>query len=193
MIVNSTNCSIVSLRVTQRPTLSSIPYPPYNPPLCSLRNRKNINSMDKENILDPRQEKYLNWLCMPASGRVPSSQEKYAQQEGIDPTTLRRWQKKPSFKAEWAKRVDDLQGSPERSQKLLDSLYAKALDGDNKAAQLYLQATNRLAPTQIKVEHSQKLEEISDAELDALIARAALGEKHIREETESFARELEEL
>jgi hypothetical protein len=94
--------------------------------------------MDKENILDPRQEKYLNWLCTPASGRIPSSQEKYAQQESIDPTTLRRWQKKPSFKAEWAKRVEDLQGSPERSQKLLDSLYTKALDGDNKAAQLYL-------------------------------------------------------
>jgi hypothetical protein len=149
--------------------------------------------MDKENILDVRQEKYLNWLCTPASARIPASQEKYAQQEGIDPTTLRRWQKKPSFKSEWAKRVEDLQGSPERSQKLLDSLYAKALDGDNKAAQLYLQATNRLAPTQIKVEHSQKLDEISDAELDALIARAALGEKHIRQETADFARELKSL
>ena len=150
--------------------------------------------MDKEqSILDIRQEKYLNWLCTPASIRMPASQEKYAQAENIDSSTLRRWQKKPSFKAEWAKRVDDLQGSPERSQKLLDSLYAKALEGDNKAAQLYLQATNRLAPTQIKVEHSQKLEEISDAELDALIARAALGEKHIRQETESFARELKEL
>lgn len=149
--------------------------------------------MDKETILDVRQEKYLNWLCTPASLRIPASQEKYAQQENIDSSTLRRWQKKPSFKAEWAKRVDDLQGSPERSQKLLDSLYAKALDGDNKAAQLYLQATNRLAPTQIKVEHSQKLEEISDAELDALIARAALGEKHIRQETADFARELKEL
>jgi hypothetical protein len=82
---------------------------------------------------------------------------------------------------------------PERSQKLLDALYAKALDGDNKAAQLYLQATNRLAPTQIKVEHSQKLDEISDAELDALIARAALGEKHIRQETANFAKELKSL
>jgi hypothetical protein len=149
--------------------------------------------MDKENILDVRQEKYLNWLCTPASARIPASQEKYAQQEGIDPTTLRRWQKKQSFKSEWAKRVEDLQGSPERSQKLLDSLYTKALDGDNKAAQLYLQATNRLAPTQIKVEHSQKLDEISDAELDALIARAALGEKHIRQETADFAKELKSL
>jgi hypothetical protein len=37
------------------------------------------------------------------------------------------------------------------------------------------------------------LEEISDAELDALIARAALGEKHIRQETADFARELKSL
>lgn len=101
--------------------------------------------------------------------------------------------KKPHFKMEWAKRIEELQGSPERSQKLLDSLYTKALEGDNKAAQLYLQATNRLAPTTIKVEHTTKLDEISDADLDALIAQAALGEKHIRQETANFARELKDL
>ena len=106
-----------------------------------------------DNILDERQEKFLNWLLVPQSHRVPSSQEKYAIQEGVDETTLRRWKKKPMFKMEWERRVTDLQQSPERTQKILDSLYARALEGDNNSAKLYLQATNRLAPTQLHVEH----------------------------------------
>ena len=126
-----------------------------------------------DNILDPRQEKFLNWLCTPANGRMPSSQEKYAIQEGVDETTLRRWKKKPAFKMEWEKRISEQQQSPERTQKLLDNLYERALAGDNNSAKLYLQATNRLAPTQVQVEHSTKPSEITDQELDALIASVA--------------------
>jgi len=137
--------------------------------------------MDTDNVLDPRQEKYLQWLCLPAPLREPTSKEKYAKEHGVDQSTLRRWEKKPAFKAEWEKRVNDLQGSPERTQRLLDSLYEAALGGDNKAAQLYLQATNRFAPTQIKVEHKQTLAELTDEELDALIAQEA---KVLRQERE---------
>lgn len=46
-----------------------------------------------DNILDPRQEKYLNWLMQPVGYRVPTSQEKYAAEEGVDETTLRRWKR----------------------------------------------------------------------------------------------------
>lgn len=137
--------------------------------------------MDTENVLDPRQEKYLQWLCLPQPMREPSSKEKYAKENSVDVTTLRRWEKKPAFKAEWEKRVNDLQGSPERTQRLLDYLYEAALSGDNKAAQLYLQATNRFAPTQIKVEHKQTLAELTDEELDALITQEA---KVLRRERE---------
>lgn len=135
-----------------------------------------------DNILDPRQEKFLNWLCTPANGRNPSSQEKYALQEGVDETTLRRWKKKPAFKMEWEKRISEQQQSPERTQKLLDNLYERALAGDNNSAKLYLQATNRLAPTQVQVEHSTKPSEISDQELDALIASVAQSEIESRRE-----------
>lgn len=131
-------------------------------------------------ILDERQEKYLNWLLVPAPHRNPKSQEAYAKAEGIDVTTLRRWQKKPHFKAEWQKRVDELQGSPERTQKLLDEIYQRALGGDNKAAQLYLQATNRLAPQQVNITHTQSLAEISDKDLEDLIASVANAEKAAR-------------
>ena len=139
-------------------------------------------AMTEEPTLDHRQEKYLQWLMVPASLREPASKNAYAAANGLDSSTLRRWEKKAAFKAEWEKRVAELQGSPERTQRLLDSLYEAGLNGDNKAAQLYLQATNRLAPTQIKVEHTKVISELSDAELDALIAAEAKILKAEREE-----------
>ena len=54
-----------------------------------------------ENIIDERQEKYLNWLLVPAPMRVPSTTEAYAKENGMDTSTLRRWMKKPVFKNEW--------------------------------------------------------------------------------------------
>lgn len=133
-----------------------------------------------ESTLDERQEKYLNWLLVPQGYRNPPTQEAYAKTEGVDPVTLRRWQKKPHFKNEWEKRVQELQGSPERTQKLLDEIYERALQGDNKAAQLYLQATNRLAPTTVNVNHSQSLSEISDKDLEELISSVARTEQEAR-------------
>jgi len=137
----------------------------------------------ESNTLDERQEKYLNWLLVPAPMRNPNTQEAYASQEGMDTSTLRRWQKKPHFKQEWARRVEELQGSPERTQKLLDEIYTRALGGDNKAAQLYLQATNRLAPTTVNVNHTQSLAEISDKDLEELISNVAKTEKQARIES----------
>jgi len=135
-----------------------------------------------DSILDVRQEQFLNWLMTPAGHRTPTSQDKLALELGVDETTLRRWKKKPAFKLEWERRVNELQQSPERTQKLLDSLYERAMNGDNNSAKLYLQATNRLAPTQVHVEHSTKPSDISDAELDALIAAAAQSEAESRRE-----------
>lgn len=140
---------------------------------------------ENSNTLDTRQEKFLNWLCTPANGRVPSSQNQYAKVEGVDETTLRRWKKKPAFKQEWERRVNELQQSPERTQQLLDNLFQRALEGDNNSAKLYLQATGRLAPVQFQVEHSGKASELSDTELAELIAAGAVSEQRFRLETKT--------
>jgi len=126
------------------------------------------------------QQQYLDWLCTAPSDRNPPSKAKYALYAEVDVTTLRRWEKKDTFIAEWKKRVDDIQGSPERTQRLLDTLYSKALEGDTKSAQLYLQATNRMAPPTVTVQSSKKTAELSDDELDALIAAVAEREKQTR-------------
>lgn len=155
-------------------------YPPYNPPHRSPMGATNAshycmrNDLRADNtpLLDARQEQYLEWLVTPASERVPRTQAEFARMLNVDPTTLRRWEKKDWFKVEWDRRVSEIQGSPERTQRLLDSLYAKAIDGDNKAAQLYLQATNRLLPPPTVV-NASRASDLSDDELDALIVSIA--------------------
>ena len=136
----------------------------------------------EENVLDSRQEAYISWLCTPPSERTPASKEKYAQSIGVNITTLRRWEKKDVFRQTWKDSVDELQGSPERTQRLLDTLYSKGLDGDVKSAQLYLQATNRMAPPTVTVQSNKKAAELSDDELDALIVAVAEREKSQRKQ-----------
>lgn len=131
-------------------------------------------------MLDARQEAYVVWLCTPPSERDPSSKEKYAESIGVNVTTLRRWEKKDVFRKKWQEKVDDIQGSPERSQRLLDTLYNAALGGDIKAAQLYLQATNRMAPPSVTVKSETSVAQLSDKDLDALIAAAAANEMESR-------------
>ena len=133
-------------------------------------------------MLDTRQEHYLNWLLTPVSERVPSSQQKYCDENNVDPTTVRRWQKKPYFIKEWERRVEELQGSPERTQRLYDAMYEKALEGDMRAAKLYLEATHRLLPAPTATATASKsMNELSDQELDELIAKMADREKASRQ------------
>jgi hypothetical protein len=134
---------------------------------------------NEELTLSSKQEQYLDWLCTAPSERKPSSKKQYAVAAGVDVTTLRRWEKKQVFRDRWQSQVDELQGSPERTQRLLDTLYEKALDGDTKSAQLYLQATNRMAPPTVTVT-SKKSADLSDDELDALIAAVAERERDSR-------------
>jgi hypothetical protein len=138
--------------------------------------------MSETQMLDARQEQYLNWLLCPPHERIPSSQLKYCEQHNVDPTTVRRWQKKPHFIKEWDRRVEELQGSPERTQRILDALYDKGVGGDVRAAKLYLEATNRLAPQQTTSSASNKgMADLSDDELDELIVKMAEREKSQRQ------------
>ena len=98
-------------------------------------------------------------------------------EHGVDISTMRRWEKKDIFRSQWKTQVDDLQGSPERTQRLLDNLYNKALEGDTKSAELYLKATNRMAPPSVTISSNKKAAELSDVELDSLIAAVAEREK----------------
>jgi hypothetical protein len=138
--------------------------------------------------LDARQLAYLDWICVPAPNREPSSKKAYATLHQVDITTLRRWEKLSHFRREWEERLQLLQGNPERTQKLLDSLYERAFGsqekcpecgqrgGETRAAELWGKWTGQLKAEVAKVEVSRAASDLSDAELDALIAKEAQDE-----------------
>ena len=136
----------------------------------------------KENTiqLTQDQQQYIDWLCTAPSEREPRTKAAMSSKLGVDITTLRRWEKRRHFREEWQKRVDEIQGSPERTLAVLDVLYKKALDGDTKSAHLYLQATNRMAPPTVEIKSDRKTSELSDEELEQLIGAMAAREKQQR-------------
>lgn len=134
----------------------------------------------EENVLSDKQQMYLDWLCTPPAERTPPSKAKYATTHQVSEQTLRRWEKLEHFRELWRRRVDDLTGSPERTQTLLDRLYEAALNGDVNSAKLYFQVTGKMAPQQVQVTSKRAAGELSDEELDALIADRAHTEKRLR-------------
>lgn len=131
-----------------------------------------------ENVLNERQEHYLQWLCTAPGERVPPTKIAYAKQTPVDYKTMLRWEKLDVFRAAWAKSVDEIVGSPERQQRLLDKLYDAGLAGDVKSADLYFRVTGKMAPSQMTVTAGkQAVTELSDRDLAALVAEAAAGEQ----------------
>lgn len=136
--------------------------------LCS-----NLMEPNEDGLLTPAQEEYLEWLCTSVNEREPKLKWEIAQKIGVTIHTLRAWEKKAVFMDKWKAGVENTQGSPERTQVLLDSLYERGIAGDVKSAQLFFQATNRLAPSAPPVVTEKRTAELTDVELDALILESA--------------------
>jgi hypothetical protein len=141
--------------------------------------------MANELNLTEVQRRYLDWLCTPPSERQPVSKNKFAELVGKSARTLRDWEAKPVFRDEWERRAKDVQGSPERHQRVLDTLFQKAADGDVQAAKLWLTALEKIAPPSLKVDQTvtskKVLAELSDDELAELLASEAAVERARRE------------
>ena len=72
--------------------------------------------------------------------------------------------------------IEGLNQSPERTQKLLDALYDKGLDGDVRSAELYLKATGNMPEKTLNIKNETTVKDISDDELERMILE--LGQKH---------------
>jgi len=129
------------------------------------------------------QEEYLDWLLLPSELKSPHTNTEWAAEHSLTLNTLTNWKKLPMFAERWKDGIKGMAVSPERTQMLLDSLFKKGINGDVKSAQLYLQATNQMPnPRQeinIKTDNAR---ELSDGELEALIAQYAQTEKKKRDD-----------
>ena len=120
-------------------------------------------------FLTQEQEEYLAWLLTPEDSRTPSTKKAWAEEHGIRYNTLGQWEKKKNFAERWKLGVEGMSQSPERTQKLLDALYAKGIAGDVRSAELYLKATGQMQNVSTVNVKNESVKDLSDDELQALI------------------------
>ena len=126
---------------------------------------------------------YLEWICLPEHLRFPENKKAWADSRGVHQNTLQAWEKHPEFIEKWEENVKRAAQSPERTEQLLDMLFKRGLNGDTRSAELYLKATNQMPNPKQEINiKTEKTSELSDSELEALIAEYAQKESHLRKE-----------
>jgi hypothetical protein len=115
----------------------------------------------------------LDWLLQ-GPQRDPKHQYEWADLNGVHEGSLRRIKRDPRFMKEWDRRAAELNIHPERTQTVIDALFAQAADGDVKAASLYLQYIEKFTPKRRLVVEDKDASSLSDLELaeelEALVA-----------------------
>jgi len=120
-------------------------------------------------FLSETQEAYLAWLLTPEDTRTPGTKKEWAELNNVHYNTLGVWEKNKIFKERWNLGVKGMAQSPERTQALLDALYAKGISGDVKSAELYLKATGQMQQAQTVNINTSSVKELTDEELQAMI------------------------
>lgn len=126
--------------------------------------------MAKESLLlTQEQEQYLAWLLTPETQRQPLLKREWAEAHDVHQNTLTNWEKKKNFIERWRMGIEGLNQSPERTQKLLDALYDKGLEGDVRSAELYLKATGNMPNQTVNIKNETSVKEMSDEDLERMI------------------------
>jgi len=136
-------------------------------------------------LLTKEQEEYLAWLLIPEDQREPKSKKAWAEQHGYHVNTLSLWEKKKPFIERWKLGVEGLNQSPERTQKLLESLYIKGISGDTKSAELYLKATGNMPnASTLHIKNETVVRDLSDEDLESMLFE--LGSKQNKKALPTF-------
>jgi hypothetical protein len=122
-----------------------------------------------ERVLPDQWTEFIDWLVDPE--RQPRTQKEWAVLNGLNPDSVTRWKRNPDFLRQWESRARELNVSVERTQAVVNSLFAQAVQGDTKAASLYLQYIDKFTPKQRIVMEDAEVEGLSDAELLAELER----------------------
>lgn len=116
----------------------------------------------KRTEVSSTQIEFIEWLC--DMDRV-GTQIEWATTHGVSRDTVSRWKREPLFVDAWNARLKELNVHPVRIQRVLDAIWQKAVDGDSKAASLYLQYVEKFTPQQKVIVRDKTISEMSDNEL----------------------------
>lgn len=129
----------------------------------------------EDGSLPERVQRFVEWLLTPKQERDPDeqSQRAWAQKYGVATETTSTWKRDPRVRKAIEKRADELNVSVDRIQSVVNALFKNAENGDVKAAALYLQYVDRLAPKRVIIE-DRRLSDMSDDELAKELGAAGL-------------------
>jgi hypothetical protein len=133
---------------------------------------------------DAKRARFIDWLCTPKRDRQPSTQDELARVLHVTAAKLSRWKKDPEFLKTWEAHYLSTIGSPERKQPLLDALHRTGSDPDDPhhvaAAKAYMDIVDGLRPQQIEVTVKRPAQELTDEQLDLILANHASEERKLR-------------
>jgi len=120
-----------------------------------------------EKTMPPKWHALLEWLVA-GPEREPATQKEWGEQNGLHDSSVRRIKRDPRFIREWDRRSAEWNVHPERTQRVIDSLWSAAAGGDVKAAALYLQYTEKFTPKRhLILDSDRAVSGLSDVELAA--------------------------
>lgn len=134
---------------------------------------------------DFRKQAFLKWLCTPPKEREPRTMEELAETLQVTRRTLTNWKTDDKeFIEAWEKLYLNTIGNPERKQTIMDTLYKTATDPDDpkhvQAAKQYFEIEGSVKPAKMQIEVSRPAKELTDDELDAILADKIASEKQQR-------------
>lgn len=124
---------------------------------------------------DGVKQRFIAWLLSPAKDRNPKTMEEFAQLNHVTRRQLTNWKTKDrEFIEAWEMEYLRTIGNPERKNTIMETLYRTATDPDDPkhvaAAKQYFEIEGSLKPTKHQVEISKPVTDLSDDELDEIVA-----------------------
>ena len=135
-------------------------------------------------LSDFRKQTFLDWLCTPVKEREPKTIIDMAEQLQVSRRTLQNWREDKEFIEAWEKRYIKTIGDPSKKSEIMGTLYATATDPDDpkhvQAAKAYFEIEGSLRPAKMEVQVTRPAAELTDEELDAILADKISSEKQAR-------------
>lgn len=116
-------------------------------------------------VMPDKQSAFLDWLL--SDPKDPATRVLWAQQNGVHVDSTKRWKRDKRFQEEWERRAREKNISVDRVQSVVDALHNAAVNGDVKAASLYLQYIDRFVPKRVVKVEDAETKGLSDDELMA--------------------------
>lgn len=148
----------------------SVKFPAFcdEPGLTAARASKEYNAKDG---LTPGAWLYLKWLW--SEPKDPPNESQWAVANHVSRNTCIKWRNDPVFQAAQYQMARDMNLRPDDLADVLKMLKRRAMEGSDKAIELYLKYADKLLPRQSERTDTVDAADLTDDELEALIAAKA--------------------